>query len=168
MAETEKKGKIKFKFTKARFYGLLVAAFTFIIMFCNWWKAEVYTESYGFSIFHSNMFDVNTCLGIAKVFAIIALVIGILYIINLLINFEKFVPGLKKFKFGFNRLFALVYFGFYGLALLFNIIGCIATENVVPTVRIIFVFIFIVGIILHYAIPAISKFFSKNFELVIE
>ena len=169
MAETAKKGKIEIKFSKSRFYGLLLATFTFIIMFCNWWKGEILMgESIGFSIFHSDMFDVNTCLGLAKVFAIIALVIGLLFIINLLINFEKFVPGLKKFKFGFNRVFALAYYGFYGLALLFNLIGCIATEGVVPTVRIIFIFVLVIGIILHYAIPAISKFFSKNFTLTIE
>ena len=168
MAETTKKGKTEIKLTKGRLFAIIFAAFTFVIMFCNWWKAEVFSESYGFSIFHSDMFDVNTCLGLAKVFAIIALVVGILYIINLAINFERFVPGLKKFKFGFNRLFALVYYGFYGLALLFNIIGCIATDNVVPTVRIIFIFILVVGIILHYAIPAISKFFGKSFTLTIE
>lgn len=168
MAETTKKGKVEIKLTKARFFSIIFAVFTFVIMFCNWWKAELLGESLGYSIFHSHMFDVNTCLGLAKVFAIIALVIGLIYIVFLSINFVKFVPGLKKFKFGFDRLCALVYYGFYGLALLFNIIGCIATDNVVPTVRIIFIFILIIGIILHFAIPAISKFFGKSFTLTIE
>lgn len=168
MAETANKGKLEIKVTKGRLFSIIFAAFTFVIMFCNWFKIEVFTQSFGYSIFHSDMFDLNTCLGLAKVFAIIALVIGILYIISLVINFKRFIPGLKNFKFGFDRLFALVYYGFYGLALLFNLIGCIATDGVVPTVRIIFIFILVVGIILHFAIPAISKFASKNCTLTIE
>ena len=167
MAET-KKGAKELKISKGRFFSIIFAAFTFIVMFANWFKVEVYSESFGYSIFHSDMFDLNTCLGIAKVFGIIALVIGILYIIALVIDFKRFIPGLKKFKFGFDRLFALVYYGFYGLALLFNIIGCIATDGVVPTVRIIFIFVLVVGIILHFAIPAIHKAIAKNCELVIE
>lgn len=167
MAET-KKGAKEIKISKSRFFAILFAAFTFIVMFANWFKYEVLSESIGFSIFHSDMFDLNTCLGLGKVFAIIALVVGILYIIALVIDFKKFIPGLKKFKFGFDRLFALVYYGFYGLALLFNLIGCIATDGVVPTVRIIFLFILIIGLILHYAIPAIHKFVAKNVTLTIE
>ena len=169
MAESTKSAKKEIVISKGRFFSIIFALFSFVLMFFNWWKAEMpYLGSTGYSIFHSDMFDVNTCLGIAKIFAIIALVIGILYIINLIINFEKFVPGIKKFKFGFNRLFALVYYGFFGLALLFNIIGCIATDGVVPTVKIIFVFILVLALILHFAIPAILKFFTKNFNLVIE
>lgn len=167
MAET-KKGAKEIIISKGRFFSIIFALFTFIVMFANWFKIEVYTESYGYSIFHSDMFDLNTCLGLAKVFGIIALVIGVLYIVSLIIDFKKFIPGLKKFKFGFDRLFALVYYGFYGLALLFNLIGCIATDGVVPTVRIIFLFILVVGIILHFAIPAIHKFVAKNVKLTIE
>lgn len=167
MAET-KKGAKEIIISKGRFFSIIFALFTFIVMFANWFKVEVYTESFGYSIFHSDMFDLNTCLGLAKVFGIIALVIGILYIIALIIDFKKFIPGLKNFKFGFDRLFALVYYGFYGLALLFNLIGCIATDGVVPTVRIIFLFILVVGIILNFAIPAIHKFVSKNVKLTIE
>lgn len=164
----EKSSKKQIKIGKGRFFSIIFAVFTFVIMFCNWFKIEFYGESFGYSIFHSDMFDLNTCLGLAKVFAIIALVIGILYIIALAINIEKFIPGLKKFKFGFGRLAALVYYGFFGLALLFNLIGCIATDGVVPTVRIIFIFVLVVGIILHFAIPAIHKAIAKNCELVIE
>ena len=168
MAETKKSAGKEIIIEKGRFFSIIFAIFTFVVMFANWFKIESYGQSIGFSIFHSDMFDLNTCLGLAKVFAIIGLVIGILYIISLVINFKKFIPGLKKFKFGFDRLFALVFYGFYGLALLFNIIGCIATDNVVPTVRMIFLFILIVGIILHFAIPAIHKFVSKNVTLTIE
>ena len=165
---TESK-KCQIKIGKGRLFGLITALFTFVILFCNWFKIDAsFMGSFSFSIFHKDMFDLNTCLGLAKVFAIIALVVGILYIINFAINFEKFVPGLKKFKFGFNRLFGLVYYGFYTLALLFNIIGCIAEESVVPTVRVIFIFILMILIVLAYAIPAISKFANKKFELVIE
>ena len=167
MAETTKGAK-EIKISKGRFFAIICAVFTFAVMFANWFKYEVLGESFGFSIFHSDMFYLNTCLGLAKVFAIIALVVGILYIINFAINFIKFVPALKKFKFGFNRLFGLVYYGFYTLALLFNIIGCIAEESVVPTVRVIFLFILLVLIVIAYSIPALSRFASKKFDLVIE
>ena len=161
--------KIQIKIGKGRFFGLITALFTFVVLFCNWFKIDAsFMGSFSFSIFHKDMFDLNTCLGLAKVFAIIALVIGILYIVNFAINFIKFVPGLKKFKFGFNRLFGLVYYGFYTLALLFNIIGCIAEESVVPTVRVIFLFILLVLIVVAYSIPALSRFASKKFDLVIE
>ena len=161
--------KKQIKIGKGRLFGLITALFTFVLLFCNWFKIDAsFMGSFSFSIFHKDMFDLNTCLGLAKVFAIIALVVGILYIINFAINFVKFVPALKKFKFGFNRLFGLVYYGFYTLALLFNIIGCIAEESVVPTVRVIFIFIFMILIVLVYAIPALSKFANKKFELVIE
>ncbi len=160
--------KFQIKIGKGRLFGLITAVFTFVLLFCNWFKFDLMGQSFGFSIFHDDMFDLNTCLGLAKVFAIIALVIGILYIINFAINFVKFVPVLKKFKFGFNRLFGLVYYGFYTLALLFNIIGCIAEESVVPTVRVIFLFILLVLIVIAYSIPALSRFASKKFDLVIE
>lgn len=167
MAEKENK-KIQIKIGKGRLAGIITTLFTFIILFCNWFKCDLMGIDLKFSIFHKDMFDLNACLGLAKVFAIFALVIGILYIINFAINFVKYVPVLKKFKFGFNRLFGLVYYGFYTLALLFNIIGCIAESEVVPTVSIIFVFILMICLVLVYAIPAISKFVNKKFELVIE
>ena len=167
MAES-KKGRIQIKIGKGRFFSLLTAVFTFVLMFFNWFKAEALGESISFSIFHSDMFDLDTCLGIAKVFAIIALVVGILYIIALAINFEKLVPGLKKFKFGFNRLFGLVFYGLLCFALLFNIIGCIATDGVVPTVKIILIFIYVILLVVFFAIPAISRGLSKKFELVLE
>ena len=160
--------KTQIKIGKGRLFGLITALFTFAIIFCNWFKVDVWGTSFGYSIFHEKMFDVNTCLGLAKVFAIIALVVGILYIVNFAINFVKFVPGLKKFKFGFNRLFGLVYYGFYTLALLFNIIGCIAEDSITPTVRVIFIFIFLVLIVVAYSIPALSRFANKKFDLVIE
>ena len=168
MAEATKSERVQIKFGKGRFFHLLTAVIVLILMFYHWFKVESWGESISFSIFHSDMFDLNTCLGLAKVFAIIALVIGLIHIVFLAINFEKLVPGLKKFKFGFYRLFGLVFYGFLGLALLFNIIGCIATDSVVPTVRIIFIFVYVICLIVFYAIPAISRALSKKFNLVIE
>ena len=112
--------------------------------------------------------DAGACFAIAKVLAIITLVIGILYIIELAINFVKLVPGLKKFKFGFNRLFGLVFYGLFTLAVLFNIIGCIAEDAAVPTARIIMIFIYLIIVVVLYAVPAIYRFANKHFELVLE
>lgn len=157
--------KCQIKIGKARLFGMLTVVFTLLLLFAPWAKIE----KYGFMVFMEDISDIHGCFGAAKVFAIITLVVGIIYLVFLAINFVKLVPGLKKFKFGFNRLFGLVYFGLYFLALLFNLIGSCANEmSVDPTVRSIFIFIFIIILVVLYAIPPIYKFANKKFELVVE
>jgi len=167
MAEN-KKSKLEFKIEKGRFFAVLFAAFTIMMMLYSWIKVEGFGASFKFSIFHSDMFDLNACLGLAKVFSIIGLVIGILYIIALLINFEKLVPGLKKFKFGFFRLCGLVFYGVITLAGLFHVIGCISEEGVVPTFASIILFIIMILAVLKYAIPAMFKVVENKFTVTIE
>ena len=157
--------KCQIKIGKARLFGMLTAVFTLLLLFAPWGKVE----KLGFMVFMEDISKVHGCFGAAKVFAIITLIVGIIYIVFLAINFVKLVPGLKKFKFGFNRLFGLVYYGLYFLALLFNLIGCLANEmGVDPTVRSIFILIFIVLLVVLYAVPPIAKGLSKKFELVVE
>ncbi|MBO4601383.1 MAG: hypothetical protein J5634_04045 [Bacilli bacterium] len=167
MAES-KKSKLEFKIEKGRFFAILFAAFTIMMMLYDWLKFEAWGSSIKYGIFHSNMFDANACLGLAKVFTIIGLVVGILYIIALVINFEKLVPGLKKFKFGFYRLFGLVYYGLICLAGLFYIIGCISESGVVPTFSGIVLFIMMIFAVLKYAVPAMFKVVEKKFTFTIE
>lgn len=167
MAES-KKSKLEFKIEKGRFFAVLFAAFTILMMLYNWLKIEGYGISYKFGIFHSDMFDLNACLGLAKVFAIIGLIVGLLYIVALFINFEKLVPGLKKFKFGFFRLFGLVFYGLICLAGLFYVIGCISESGVVPTFSGIVLFIMMIFAVLKYAVPAMFKVVEKKFTVTIE
>lgn len=167
MAES-KKSKLEFKIEKGRFFAILFAAFTIMMMLYDWLKFEAWGGSIKYGIFHSNMFDANACLGLAKVFTIIGLVVGILYIIALLINFEKLVPGLKKFKFGFFRLFGLVFYGLICLAGLFYVIGCISESGVVPTFSGIVLFIMMIFAVLKYSVPAMFKVVEKKFTITIE
>lgn len=172
MAENESKRK-QIKIGKGRFFNLLVAVATFLMLFTIWFKVELdflgtSLGTFKFNIMNEGVMDAGACFAIAKVLTIITLVIGALFIIELVINFVKLVPGLNKFKFGFNRLFGLVYYGLYTLAILFNIIGCIADKSAVPTVRIILMFVLMICLVLVYAIPAIARVASKKFELVIE
>lgn len=167
MAES-KKSKLEFKIEKGRFFAILFAAFTIMMMLYDWLKFEAWGGSIKYGIFHSNMFDANACLGLAKVFTIIGLVVGILYIIALLINFEKLVPGLKKFKFGFFRLFGLVFYGLICLAGLFYVIGCISESGVVPTFSGIVLFIMMIFAVLKYSVPAMFKVVEKKFTVTIE
>ncbi len=168
MAES-KKSKLEFKIEKGRFFAILFAAFTIMMMLYDWLKFEVYGGySVKYGIFHSDMFSENACLGLAKVFTIIGLVVGILYIIALAINFDKLVPGLKKFKFGFFRLFGLIFYGLICLAGLFYVIGCISDSNVVPTFSGIVLFIMMIFAVLKYAVPAMFKVVEKKFLFTIE
>ena len=167
MAES-KKSKLEFKIEKGRFFAILFGAFTIMMMLYDWLKFESYGFSIKYGIFHSDMFDLNACLGLAKVFTIIGLVVGILYVIALAINFEKLVPGLKKFKFGFFRLFGLVFYGLMCLAGVFYVIGCISESGVVPTFSGIVLFIMMIFAVLKYAVPAMFKVVEKKFTFTIE
>lgn len=165
--------KVQIKIGKRKLFNISAAVLTFFMLFTEWFKSEFafYGMSLGtfkFNIFQKGVMDAGACFAIAKVLAIITLIVGVLFVIEVAINFQKFIPALKKFKFGFNRLFGLVYYGLFTLAILFNIIGCIAEKAAVPTVRIIFIFILMICLVLVYAIPAIAKFVSKKFDLVIE
>lgn len=156
--------KTQIKIGKGRFFGIITVLFTILLLFAPWVK----NGKAGVMVFMEDISEIHGCLGAAKVFAIITLVVGIIYVILLAINFVKLVPGLKKFKFGFNRLFGLVYYGLYWVALLLNLIGCGSSDFVKPTVRSILIFIFMILLIVLYAIPAISKFANKHFDLVLE
>jgi len=167
MAES-KKSKPEIKIEKGRFFTLLFGIFTLMLMLYSWFKIEYFETSMKYSIFHSDMFDLNACLGLAKVFAIIALVIGILYVVAVAINFEKLVPRLKKFKFGFFRLFGLVFYGLVTLAYLFDMIGCISKEGVVPTFASIITFIIMIVAVLKYSVPAMFKVVENKINITIE
>ena len=157
--------KVQIKIGKARFFGILGVVATLLMLIAPWIK----NDKFGVTAFYEYAGDIHGCYGASKVFAIITLVVGIVYLVFLAINFSNLVPGLKKFKFGFDRLFGLVYYGLYTLAIIFSFIGAMANDyKFGPTVRLIFIFILIVGLVVLYAVPAIYRFFAKKFDLVIE
>ena len=157
--------KFQIKIGKARLFGMLTVVATLLMLIAPWIKSG----KAGLTVFVEDISEIHGCFGAAKVFAIITLIVGIIYFIFLAINFVKLVPGLKKFKFGFNRLFGLVYYSLFFLAILFNIIGCIANDyDIDPTVRVIFIFIFIIGLVVLYAVPPIYNGLSKKIDFVIE
>ena len=157
--------KFQIKIGKARLFGMITVLVTLFMLMAPWIK----NGKAGVTVFLEDISEIHGCFGAAKVFAIITLVIGIIYFVFLAINFTKLVPGLKKFKFGFDRLFGLVYYSFFALALLFNVIGCAANDyGCDPTVRVIFIMIFIVLLVVLYAVPPIAKGLAKKIDLVIE
>ena len=159
--------KVQIKIGKARLFGMITVLITFLLLFAVWVAAK--DGGSGITIFYENISEVSKCLGAAKVFAIITLIFGIIYFILLAINFTKLVPGLKKFKFGFDRLLGLVYYGLYTIALLLNIIGAGASDYPIsPSVRSILIFIFMIILVVLYAVPPIAKGLAKKFDLVIE
>lgn len=168
-ADEKKSGKMNIRIQKGRLFGIFFVIISFFMLFADWFKPTgSYASEFSFSILKSGVGEINACFGIAKVFVIITIVVGSLYLISLLINLKKLVPALSNFKFGFDRLFGLIYYGLFCIAVLFNIIGCIAESTAAPTVGNIIIFIFIIVMVIVYAIPGISRGLSKQINLVIE
>ena len=166
---TKKSGKMNIRIEKGRLFGMFFVILTFFMIFSNWFKPKsTYLDGVSFNILKSGVGEINACFGIAKVFAIITIIVAAIYFLLLLINVKKYVPALANFKFGFDRLIGLVYYGLFCFSILFNIIGCIAEEAAVPTVSNIFLFIFIICMVLAYAIPGIAKAASNKFNLIVE
>ncbi|MCR5787782.1 MAG: hypothetical protein K6G37_01690 [Bacilli bacterium] len=168
MAEKEKSSKgIVIK--KERLFSLVFGIVSFLLLFVCWYKIDLMgVLTFPTTAFFENAGDAQTCLGIAKVIAIITMVVGILYILCQIVNMEKVVPGLKKFSFGFYRLAGLVYYGLFELALLFGIIGSIAADGVNPTVRIFILFVIFAAAIVKFAVPKIYNDIVKKIKITIE
>jgi len=168
MAEKEKSSK-GIVIRKERLGSLVFGIVAFLLLFVCWYKVDIM----GMIVFPTSAFfkdagDAHACLGIAKIIAIITMVVGILYVICQVVNVEKVVPGLKKFKFGFYRLAGLVYYGLFELALLFGIIGSIAGDGINPTVRIFVLFVIFAAAILKFAVPNLYKTVAKKCKIVVE
>ena len=101
MAEKEKSSK-GLVIRKERLGSLVFGIIAFLLLFVCWYKVDIMGMIvFPTSAFFKNAGDAHGCLGVAKIIAIITMVVGILYIISQIINVEKVVPGLKKFKFGY-------------------------------------------------------------------
>lgn len=156
MAEnTTKKGLV---IRKEKLGSLVFGLVSVLTLLIGWYKVDVLYVSFPLTVFNSMAGDISGLLGFTKVVGIIVFVIGILYVLAQIIDVEKFVPALKKFKFGFYRLFGLVYYGLLALTALFAIIGSIAADSVDPTVKLFFLFVIFGCAIVKFAIP---KFYSK-------
>ena len=166
---TEKSSKKSLVIRKERLGSLIFGIVAFLLLFVCWYKVDIM----GIIVFPTTAFfedagDAQACLGIAKVIAIITMVIGILYILCQIVDVEKLIPGLKKFKFGFYRLAGLVYYGLFELALLFGIIGSIAGDGINPTVRIFILFVIFAVAILKFALPKVYNQIASKINITIE
>lgn len=165
----EKSSKKGFIIRKDRLGALVFGIVSFLLLFVCWYKVNIMDMIvFPTTAFFKDAGDAQTCLGIAKIIAIITMVIGILYIVCQLVDVEKMIPGLKKFKFGFYRLAGLVYYGLFELALLFGIIGSIAGEGIDPTVRIFILFVIFAAAVVRYAVPSIWNNITKKLNITIE
>jgi len=97
-----------------------VALIAFIFTFISWWSLSFMGYSGGsYSILKDGMFDANFFLGFAKVFAIIDIVLFVIYIAAQFIDFNKLI----KLPFNVKELSGKVYYAVYIAALVFCLIG---------------------------------------------
>lgn len=162
MAESKKKG---FVIRKERLFSLICGIVTFVILFVPWVKMD---EGNAFTLYAKDLDVISDVLNFTKIMAIITMVISILYIICQLIDVEKVIPGLKKFKFGFYRLFGLIYYGLLEFVCLFAIIGAFSCDYTDPTVRVFILFLIFAAGIVRFAIPKLYNAIAKAVNITIE
>lgn len=162
MAETKKKG---FVIRKERLFSLICGIVTFVILFVPWVKMD---EGNAFTLFAKDLDVISDVLNFTKVMAIITMVVSILYILCQLIDIEKYVPALKRFKFGFYRLFGLIYYGLLEFVCLFAIIGAFSCDYTDPTVRVFILFAIFAAAILRFAIPKVYDSVVKALNITVE
>ena len=75
-------------------------------------------------------FDINTWLGIAKIFLIIQIVVFGIYLISQVIDFNKYL----NLPFRLSRVMPPLYFVIYGITMLLTLIGCIIEKPLSPAV----------------------------------
>ena len=101
MAEnTTKKGLV---IRKEKLGSLVFGLVSVLTLLIGWYKVDVLYVSFPLTVFNSMAGDISGLLGFTKVVGIIVFVIGILYVLAQIIDVEKFVPALKKFKFGLSN-----------------------------------------------------------------
>ena len=103
---------------------LAVSFLCFIAGFLPWLS----TGYAGASLVSDTMFSVSAMLGVAKIFAIL----GILLYPLCLASFLGDLNRLLKIRLNWGLLAPLAYFGVYFLSLFFSLVGCIATDGVHP------------------------------------
>ena len=162
MAESKKKG---FVIRKERLLSLICGIVTFVILFVPWVKMD---EGNAFTLYAKDLDVISDVLNFTKIMAIITMVVSILYIICQLIDVEKVIPGLKKFKFGFYRLFGLIYYGLLEFVCLFAIIGAFSCDYTDPTVRVFILFLIFAAGIVRFAIPKVYNAVAKAVNITIE
>lgn len=165
---SEKDTKSGLVIRKERLFSLVFGIVTLVILFTPWYKADVVVMSFPLTLFYEYAGDISGLLGFTKVLAIISVVISCLYIISQIVDVEKIIPGLKKFKFGFYRLFGLVYYGLLTLTALFAIIGSIASDACDPTVRVFFLFVLFGVAVVKFALPKFYNGIVKKIKITIE
>lgn len=127
MAEkTEKKAALTLKVGKSNLIAAVLAFVSLLFLFIDQMSIEGITY---FGVFQEDISELSGALGAAKVFAIITLIVCIIKIVLSFVDLEKLVKPLSNFKFGFNRLLSLVYYGLYMLTLIFILIGSLSASS---------------------------------------
>ena len=98
-----------------------IALVAFIFTFISWWNLAGYKS---FNVLVGDIFEVSALLGIAKIFVIIDIVLFALYLISQFVDFNKFL----NLPFNVKETVGKAYFAVYFAALLFCLIGIIATK----------------------------------------
>lgn len=158
MNEQKKDIQIKLEIRKDKLLGLAFGILSFIFLFLKWFKFSLLGYSESYSILHSEMFDISTLMGLAKILAIVCIVLFVVYLVSCLTDLEKLIPALSKYK--TDKIFPLGYFGVYFISLLFNLIGtwtCDGSEMVKPAFGWWFAIIFVILGIVVTVIPNIGS-----------
>ncbi len=103
-----------------------VALVAFIFTFISWWSIKVYGFGTSYSILKSGVFDVNFFLGLAKIFAIIDIILFVVYVASQFIDFNKFI----KLPFNVKELSGKAYYAVYVAALVLCLLGIIIEKYV--------------------------------------
>lgn len=115
------------KIDTKKIVSICIAALAFIFIFISWFKISIMGYSEGFNILHSDMFDVSALMGIAKILAIVCIILFVAYVSNFFVDLKKLIPGLEKID--LDKYLPLGYYGLYAAALIFTLIGTFTCES---------------------------------------
>lgn len=109
----------------------VIALFVTFIMFnVKWIKYKIeffgYESSTSITVLHTDMFDLSFMFGLAKIFAIFAILLFFVNIVNTFIKLDEHIPSLKKYN--LDKYLPLGYYGLYLASLFLTLIGVLFTK----------------------------------------
>lgn len=123
--------------------GLLLLSGLFLFV-DGWWGVSSWGSTVRYSVLgvpgSGSAFDASAALGVASIFAYLALICFFVLFVSEFINWSKLSPALAKVK----KLIDVIYYGLYVFILLITFIGSIVSSWAGPSWALIFV-LFIAG-----------------------
>lgn len=125
MAKKES-AKFAIEIRKDKLIGLGIALLSFIFLFVKMISVKAEMESFNISqsestnIFGKGMFDTSFFYGFAKIFAILAIIVFIVYVAISITNVKDLIP---QIKFDLDKIVPIAYFGLICGIVLFVLIG---------------------------------------------